>query len=107
MHAESESSAKWFLAVTPKVLGGPLIDGNRLNASPSLHQLKCVHEVSEESFYPQERTWKKLPGRLHTWKNQRKAGGGYSLTDVAEEFGINKSDVSRGWKALQTLGTAV
>ena len=32
---------------------------------------------------------------------------GRSVTSVAEEFGINKSDVSHAWKAFQTTGTAV
>ena len=32
---------------------------------------------------------------------------GRSVTSVAEEFGINKSVVSRAWKAFQTTGTAV
>ncbi|GFT78055.1 transposable element Tcb2 transposase [Trichonephila clavipes] len=50
---------------------------------------------------------KKSPGRLHTWKNDRKAGGGRTVTSVAAEFGINKSVVSRAWKAFQTTGTAV
>ncbi|GFT25863.1 uncharacterized protein TNCV_1518251 [Trichonephila clavipes] len=30
-----------------------------------------------------------------------------SLTSVAEELGINKSVVSRTWKAFQTIGTAI
>ncbi|GFV98669.1 transposable element Tcb2 transposase [Trichonephila clavipes] len=30
-----------------------------------------------------------------------------SLTSAAEEFGINKSVVSRAWKAFQTIDTAV
>ncbi|GFT09668.1 transposable element Tcb2 transposase [Trichonephila clavipes] len=51
---------------------------------------------------------KKSPGRLHTWKNDWKAGGGaYRVTSVAAEFGINKSVVSRAWKAFLTTGTAV
>ncbi|GFX01177.1 uncharacterized protein TNCV_4581431 [Trichonephila clavipes] len=50
---------------------------------------------------------KKSPGRLHTWKNDRKAGGGSTVTSVAAAFGINKSVVSRAWKAFQTTGTAV
>ncbi|GFV90437.1 transposable element Tcb2 transposase [Trichonephila clavipes] len=32
---------------------------------------------------------------------------GRTVTSVAAEFGINKSVVSRAWKALQTTGTAV
>ncbi|KFM63443.1 hypothetical protein X975_12273, partial [Stegodyphus mimosarum] len=32
---------------------------------------------------------------------------GRSVTSVAEEFGINKSVVSRAWSAFQTIGTAV
>ena len=32
---------------------------------------------------------------------------GRSVTSVADEFGINKSVVSRAWKAFQTTGTAV
>ncbi|GFV22888.1 uncharacterized protein TNCV_3335971 [Trichonephila clavipes] len=41
------------------------------------------------------------------WKNDRKAGGGRTVTSVAAEFGINKSVISRAWKAFQTTGTAV
>ncbi|GFU97594.1 transposable element Tcb2 transposase [Trichonephila clavipes] len=48
-----------------------------------------------------------IPGRLPTWKNDRKAGGGRTVTSVAAEFGINKSVISRAWKAFQTTGTAV
>ncbi|GFV13745.1 transposable element Tcb2 transposase [Trichonephila clavipes] len=50
---------------------------------------------------------KKSPGRLHTWKNDRKAGEGRTVTSVAAEFGINKSVGSRAWKAFQTTSTAV
>ncbi|GFT67683.1 transposable element Tcb2 transposase [Trichonephila clavipes] len=50
---------------------------------------------------------KKSPGRLHTWKNDRKAGGGRTVTSVAAEFEINKSVVSCAWKAFQTTGKAV
>ncbi|GFT26850.1 transposable element Tcb2 transposase [Trichonephila clavipes] len=50
---------------------------------------------------------KKSLGRLHTWKNDRKAGGECTVTSVAAEFGINKSVISRAWKAFQTTGTAV
>ncbi|GFS70702.1 transposable element Tcb2 transposase [Trichonephila clavipes] len=32
---------------------------------------------------------------------------GRTVTNVAAEFGINKSVVSRAWKAFQTTGTAV
>ncbi|GFT13589.1 uncharacterized protein TNCV_3830631 [Trichonephila clavipes] len=32
---------------------------------------------------------------------------GRTVTSVAAEFGINKSVVSRAWKAFQTTGTAV
>ncbi|GFT07119.1 uncharacterized protein TNCV_1416261 [Trichonephila clavipes] len=32
---------------------------------------------------------------------------GHTVTSVAAEFGINKSVVSRAWKAFQTTGTAV
>ncbi|GFU84308.1 uncharacterized protein TNCV_1252011 [Trichonephila clavipes] len=32
---------------------------------------------------------------------------GCTVTSVAAEFGINTSVVSRAWKALQTIGTAV
>ncbi|GFX95841.1 transposable element Tcb2 transposase [Trichonephila clavipes] len=32
---------------------------------------------------------------------------GRTITSVAAEFGINKSVVSRAWKAFQTSGTAV
>ncbi|GFU34360.1 transposable element Tcb2 transposase [Trichonephila clavipes] len=52
--------------------------------------------------------YKKSPGRLHTRKNDWKVGGGaHRVTSVAAEFGINKSCVSRTWKAFQTTGTAV
>ncbi|GFT30021.1 transposable element Tcb2 transposase [Trichonephila clavipes] len=70
--------------------------------------------VREDTDAPSEGatcTWiaadKKSPGRLHTWKNNRKAGGGRIVTSVAAKFGINKSVVSRALKALQTTGTAV
>ncbi|GFU59673.1 transposable element Tcb2 transposase [Trichonephila clavipes] len=36
-----------------------------------------------------------------------KLGEGRIVTSVAAEFGINKSVVSRAWKAFQTTGTAV
>ncbi|GFY32506.1 transposable element Tcb2 transposase [Trichonephila clavipes] len=45
---------------------------------------------------------KKSPGRLHTWKNDRKAGGGAYRHQC-----INKSVVPRAWKAFQTTGRAV
>ncbi|GFT23196.1 transposable element Tcb2 transposase [Trichonephila clavipes] len=32
---------------------------------------------------------------------------GRTVTSVAAEFGINKSVISRAWKAFQTTGTAV
>ncbi|GFX43317.1 uncharacterized protein TNCV_2390251 [Trichonephila clavipes] len=32
---------------------------------------------------------------------------GRTVTSVASEFGINKSVVSRVWKAFQTTGTAI
>ncbi|GFW98162.1 transposable element Tcb2 transposase [Trichonephila clavipes] len=32
---------------------------------------------------------------------------GRTITSVAAEFGINKSVISRAWKAFQTTGTAV
>ncbi|GFW40564.1 uncharacterized protein TNCV_4824001 [Trichonephila clavipes] len=32
---------------------------------------------------------------------------GCTVTSVAAEFGINKSTISRSWKAFQTTGTAV
>ncbi|GFV88084.1 transposable element Tcb2 transposase [Trichonephila clavipes] len=32
---------------------------------------------------------------------------GRTVTSVAAEFGINKSVVSRAWKAFQTIGTAI
>ncbi|GFX14899.1 transposable element Tcb2 transposase [Trichonephila clavipes] len=32
---------------------------------------------------------------------------GRTVTSVAAEFGINKSVVSRAWKAFQTIGAAV
>ncbi|GFV39983.1 uncharacterized protein TNCV_1962541 [Trichonephila clavipes] len=37
----------------------------------------------------------------------RKLEEGCTVTSVAAEFGINKSVVSRAWKAFQTTGTAV
>ncbi|GFW49969.1 transposable element Tcb2 transposase [Trichonephila clavipes] len=37
----------------------------------------------------------------------RKLEEGRIVTSVAAEFGINKSVVSRPWKAFQTIGTAV
>ncbi|GFS61101.1 uncharacterized protein TNCV_4956101 [Trichonephila clavipes] len=37
----------------------------------------------------------------------RKLEEGRTVTSVAAEFGINKSVVSRAWKAFQTTGTAV
>ncbi|GFX88453.1 transposable element Tcb2 transposase [Trichonephila clavipes] len=50
---------------------------------------------------------KKSTGRLHTWKNDRKAEGeGRTVTSVAAEFGDDKSVVLRAWKAFQTTGTA-
>ncbi|GFV81151.1 uncharacterized protein TNCV_3742121 [Trichonephila clavipes] len=56
-------------------------------------------------LYPRQ---KKSPGRLHTWKNDRKAGGKFSgLTRVAEDFGFNKSVVLRAWKTLQTIVIAI
>ncbi|GFV32094.1 transposable element Tcb2 transposase [Trichonephila clavipes] len=46
--------------------------------------------------------------RLHTWKNNQKAGGGaYCVTSVAAKFEINKSVVSSALKAFHTTGTAV
>jgi transposase len=36
-----------------------------------------------------------------------KLEGGRTVISVATEFGINKSVVSRAWKAFQTTGTAV
>ncbi|GFV66193.1 transposable element Tcb2 transposase [Trichonephila clavipes] len=50
---------------------------------------------------------KSSPGRLQTWKNNWKAGGGRTVTSVAAKFGINKSVVSRALKAFQTTGTGV
>ncbi|GFV62808.1 transposable element Tcb2 transposase [Trichonephila clavipes] len=37
----------------------------------------------------------------------RKLEEGRTVTSVAAEFGINKSVVSRAWKAFQTTGTSV
>ncbi|GFW58627.1 transposable element Tcb2 transposase [Trichonephila clavipes] len=65
--------------------------------------MKLQKRMSRDQYSEQ----KKSPGRLHTWKNDRKAGGGRTVTSVAAEFGINKSVVSRAWKAFQTTGTAV
>ncbi|GFT21628.1 hypothetical protein TNCV_617321 [Trichonephila clavipes] len=50
---------------------------------------------------------KKSPEQLNTWKNDHKAGGGRTVTSVASDFGINKSVVSRAWKAFQTICAAV
>ncbi|GFX01630.1 uncharacterized protein TNCV_3971301 [Trichonephila clavipes] len=47
-----------------------------------------------------------IPVGLHAWKNDRLEEG-RSLTNVAEEYGINQKVVSRAWKAFQTIGTAV
>ncbi|GFU75589.1 uncharacterized protein TNCV_2863041 [Trichonephila clavipes] len=47
---------------------------------------------------------------LHGFKRGRMIGKleeGRSLTSETEEFGINKSVVSRAWKAFQTIGTAI
>ncbi|GFT52070.1 transposable element Tcb2 transposase [Trichonephila clavipes] len=51
---------------------------------------------------------KKSPGRLHTWKNDRKAGGGaYRHQCCCRVRNQQKSVVSRAWKAFQTTGIAV
>ncbi|GFY01887.1 transposable element Tcb2 transposase [Trichonephila clavipes] len=51
---------------------------------------------------------KKSPGRLHTWKNDRKAGGGaYGHQCSCRVRNQQKIVVSRAWKAFQTTGTAV
>ncbi|GFT29000.1 transposable element Tcb2 transposase [Trichonephila clavipes] len=50
---------------------------------------------------------KKSPGRLHTWKNDRKAGGWAYRHQCSCRVLINKSVVSRAWKAFQTTGTAI
>ncbi|GFX75580.1 transposable element Tcb2 transposase [Trichonephila clavipes] len=51
---------------------------------------------------------KKSPGRLHTWKNDRKAGGGaYRHQCSCRVRNQQKSVVSRAWKAFQTTGKAV
>ncbi|GFW53657.1 transposable element Tcb2 transposase [Trichonephila clavipes] len=51
---------------------------------------------------------KKSPGRLHTWKNDRKAGGGaYRHQCSCRVRNSTKVFVSRAWKAFQTTGTAV
>ncbi|GFV93136.1 hypothetical protein TNCV_2552271 [Trichonephila clavipes] len=51
---------------------------------------------------------KKSPGQIHTWKNDRKAGGGaYRHQCSCRVRNINKSAVSRAWKAFQITGTAV
>ncbi|GFT62941.1 transposable element Tcb2 transposase [Trichonephila clavipes] len=56
----------------------------------------------------QYREHKKSPGRLHTWKNDRKAGGGaYRHQCSCRVRNQQKSVVSRAWKAFQTTGTAV
>ncbi|GFT25911.1 transposable element Tcb2 transposase [Trichonephila clavipes] len=48
---------------------------------------------------------KKSPGRLHTWKNDRKAEGGeYRHQCSCKVRNQHKSVVSRAWKALQTIG---
>ncbi|GFY34822.1 transposable element Tcb2 transposase [Trichonephila clavipes] len=41
------------------------------------------------------------------WKNDGKLEEGRTVTSVAAEFGINKSVLSRAWKAFQTTGTAI
>ncbi|GFT26692.1 transposable element Tcb2 transposase [Trichonephila clavipes] len=50
---------------------------------------------------------KKSPGRLHTWKNDPKAGGGAYRHQCSCRVRNNKSVDSCAWKAFQTTGTAV
>ncbi|GFX57737.1 transposable element Tcb2 transposase [Trichonephila clavipes] len=50
---------------------------------------------------------KKSPGRLHTWKNDLKAGGGAYRHQCSCRFQNQKSVVSRAWKAFQTTGAAI
>ncbi|GFW83100.1 transposable element Tcb2 transposase [Trichonephila clavipes] len=50
---------------------------------------------------------KRRAGDQYSGQNDRKDEGGRTVTSVAAEFGINKSVVSRAWKAFQTTGTAV
>ncbi|GFW66059.1 transposable element Tcb2 transposase [Trichonephila clavipes] len=52
--------------------------------------------------------YKKSPGRLHTWKIDRKAGGvAFRHQCSCRVRNQQKSVVSRAWKAFQTTGTAV
>ncbi|GFX01130.1 transposable element Tcb2 transposase [Trichonephila clavipes] len=52
--------------------------------------------------------YKKSPGRLHTWKNDRKAGGGaYRHQCSCRVQNQQNIVVSRAWKAFQITGTAV
>ncbi|GFX99315.1 transposable element Tcb2 transposase [Trichonephila clavipes] len=47
---------------------------------------------------------------LHDFTRGRMIGKleeGRTVTSVAAEFGINKSVISRAWKAFQTTGTAI
>ncbi|GFV01551.1 transposable element Tcb2 transposase [Trichonephila clavipes] len=50
---------------------------------------------------------KKSPGQLHTWKNDRKAGGGAYRHQCSCRVRNHKGVVSRAWKAFQTTDTAV
>ncbi|GFW92114.1 hypothetical protein TNCV_2153931 [Trichonephila clavipes] len=64
--------------------------------TPSTHcryfKQPALHLRGVEASCPSLNLWalKKSPGRLPTWKNDRKAGGGRTVTGVAAEFGINK-----------------
>ncbi|GFS58679.1 hypothetical protein TNCV_4518301 [Trichonephila clavipes] len=68
-------------------------------AAVGFENLKCFRVPAKRI----KTSKKKSPGRLHTWRNDRKA----TVTSVTAEFGINKSVVSHAWKAFQTPGTAV
>ncbi|GFV87360.1 uncharacterized protein TNCV_4033321 [Trichonephila clavipes] len=50
---------------------------------------------------------KKSPGRLHTWKNDRKAAGGAYRHQCNCRVRNQESVVSRPGKAFQTTGTSV
>ncbi|GFU35561.1 transposable element Tcb2 transposase [Trichonephila clavipes] len=59
---------------------------------------ESVRQIWLEEFHLEDFTRGRLIGKLEE---------GRTVTSVAAEFGINKSVVSRAWKAFQTTGTAV
>ncbi|GFX46767.1 transposable element Tcb2 transposase [Trichonephila clavipes] len=59
---------------------------------------ESVHEIWLEKNHLDDFTRGRIIGKLEE---------GRTVTSVAAEFGINKSVVSRAWKAFQTTGTAV